>query len=521
MTRITLLCFGVRVAWRQCLTSLVVVSLIFSGTAFGQGHQAPGRTATTPQEFGAKADGIADDTAAVQTALDAGSRIYLPAGIYRVTQTLRFDSRTAIFGDGRNSIIKGDFDGPILASRSYFAKEGTAPTGWVVLRDFAIEGSDNGEFTQNHGILLRDFYSTVENIEIRRTGGHGIFLTAQRDDGRSAAQGTLVENRIKNVAVRGSWQTSYFLGERGNRKLTDGYLYSCVSQATKAIESHLFIGSAGGWRIEDFHGYGKITTITGAEIVGGFRTKLRGVHLQNFRDVGISFRSTQESVSLEGVTLDSDSNVDGAYGIRIGRNADYRPHVQITNFSITKDYGDNQLTALYVAAGSVVSLPSGIALQGHASDKITKYEIRGELRTNANQRYHLSTSVSGMVGSGTHRRVLGPLAGGGVLEDLVLSVVWMGDSIDNEVTIEMSLSKASADGEIPLLATAARIDRHAGQGFATTSVPGPGVTQPRFRKDTTRVEKGDLIFVDIKINNNDADSKAISDAAVTLTVQTD
>lgn len=42
----------------------------------------------TPQMFGAVADGVADDTVAVQTALDTGNIIYFPPGRYKVTSQL-------------------------------------------------------------------------------------------------------------------------------------------------------------------------------------------------------------------------------------------------------------------------------------------------------------------------------------------------------------------------------------------------------------------------------------------------
>jgi hypothetical protein len=42
----------------------------------------------TPQMYGAIGDGVADDTAAVQAALDAGGIVYFPAGRYKVTSLL-------------------------------------------------------------------------------------------------------------------------------------------------------------------------------------------------------------------------------------------------------------------------------------------------------------------------------------------------------------------------------------------------------------------------------------------------
>ena len=40
---------------------------------------------TTPQQFGAVADGVTDDTAAIQAAIDTGKDVYFPEGTYLVT----------------------------------------------------------------------------------------------------------------------------------------------------------------------------------------------------------------------------------------------------------------------------------------------------------------------------------------------------------------------------------------------------------------------------------------------------
>lgn len=38
----------------------------------------------TPQMFGAKGDGVTDDTAAIQAAMDANFNVYIPSGVYLV-----------------------------------------------------------------------------------------------------------------------------------------------------------------------------------------------------------------------------------------------------------------------------------------------------------------------------------------------------------------------------------------------------------------------------------------------------
>lgn len=58
-------------------------------------------------DYGAVGDGIADDTAAIQAAIDAsaGTTVVLPVGTYKITSTIRIaDSETSIVGLGRPSI---------------------------------------------------------------------------------------------------------------------------------------------------------------------------------------------------------------------------------------------------------------------------------------------------------------------------------------------------------------------------------------------------------------------------------
>ena len=66
-------------------------------------HAAVAELHVTPQMFGAIADGKADDTQALQDAFDYGLEhravVWIPAGSYRITDTLRVD---------RGSIIKGE-----------------------------------------------------------------------------------------------------------------------------------------------------------------------------------------------------------------------------------------------------------------------------------------------------------------------------------------------------------------------------------------------------------------------------
>ena len=55
-------------------------------------------------DFGAVGDGIADDTAAIQSALNSGAgSIYFPKGVYKITSALSVTTKMTIYGSGRDT----------------------------------------------------------------------------------------------------------------------------------------------------------------------------------------------------------------------------------------------------------------------------------------------------------------------------------------------------------------------------------------------------------------------------------
>lgn len=60
-----------------------------------------------PEMFGAKGDGVTDDTAPIQTALNSGKLVYIPAGTYLISG-VTIPNKCKVFGDGRNTILQGD-----------------------------------------------------------------------------------------------------------------------------------------------------------------------------------------------------------------------------------------------------------------------------------------------------------------------------------------------------------------------------------------------------------------------------
>jgi len=143
-----------------------------------------GQSVFNVRDFGAKGDGVADDTLAIQAAIEqaasVGGSVYLPGGTYVVRQqgsnayALQLASGITVYGDGPSSLIK------LAANQDPWTRviSGTGIAN-VVLRDFAVDGNDNNQSTwseQRHGIFVsRAANITCQRLLVQNTSGDGIF----------------------------------------------------------------------------------------------------------------------------------------------------------------------------------------------------------------------------------------------------------------------------------------------------------------------------------------------------------
>ncbi|MFW6725325.1 glycosyl hydrolase family 28-related protein [Streptomyces sp. MAR4 CNY-716] len=219
--------------------------------------------ATTPQDFGAVADGVADDTGPIQKAIDAQRErqnkiVYFPAGTYRITRTLVVPdlesaggghfNRLVLAGAGtmgsRTSIIDVDFDGtamevraPLAAVRglAFVAPPSLKNTiGLRINRDSGAEppNTDDMDATVTECTFI-EFYTAVRQV------GRGLVFT-----------NNLVA--VGDVGLEISWPTSGVGGDGvhvlpyGMRKwLIEGNHFHSMGTAiiTSGADAHNFRGA--------------------------------------------------------------------------------------------------------------------------------------------------------------------------------------------------------------------------------------------------------------------------------------
>lgn len=133
--------------------------------------------AISVKTMGAKGDGVADDTAALQKALSsvsAGGTVYIPAGIYRFSTNLTIQgaSGVTVRGDGTSSVLRA-------ADPAHSAFMVSSSSG-VVLSSFQIESPSAASRTgDDHaaGLVITNVQGAdVDRVVVNRVAAAGMMV---------------------------------------------------------------------------------------------------------------------------------------------------------------------------------------------------------------------------------------------------------------------------------------------------------------------------------------------------------
>ena len=168
---------------------------------------------TNVLDFGAVGDGVADDTAAIQAAIDSlpnqtsnqgtvgeGGQIFFPSGIYKITAPIVIganDRSVELIGAGKGrSIINVAFDG--IGINVEGTDSGAGYTKNFVLRDMRLQSTTVTGRTAGTKLLSIKYlqYFTIERCWFQGETYNGIYI-------EDALDGRIVDVRLDTANVGG------------------------------------------------------------------------------------------------------------------------------------------------------------------------------------------------------------------------------------------------------------------------------------------------------------------------------
>jgi hypothetical protein len=161
--------------------------------------QAKLRETVSVKDFGAVGNGVTDDTAAIQAAVNAAKKIYFPPGTYLIN-VVTLNANNFLFGDGVASIIKQSASVVGGSSGSLYAESGSSTTTIdnIVIRDLRVEANNITApvFEEHtHLISLNGVKNAlIENVQFIGFRGDGLYIG-------SGISGSAERHNI-NVTVR-------------------------------------------------------------------------------------------------------------------------------------------------------------------------------------------------------------------------------------------------------------------------------------------------------------------------------
>lgn len=174
------------------------------------------------KDYGAVGDGTANDTAAIQAALDAastagGGTVFLPRGVYKLAGKIKLGDNVALEGVGAQSVLKPEFTSVI---NRVIWNDWTAGNTNITLRNFKLDRSYGAPNVQ-HGILLNG----VDGLLVDGVVFTGI--AAINGAGALNVSGIL-DTGITHLVSRNVRVVNCQFNDTGNYGVQVGYVDGCV-----------------------------------------------------------------------------------------------------------------------------------------------------------------------------------------------------------------------------------------------------------------------------------------------------
>ncbi len=179
------------------------------------------------KDFGAKGDGITDDTAAIQAALASHRAVFLPEGVYRTSGTITLGYGQSIHGVGEGSVIQARptaFDPVNYPAYPSQFNAIEMVDGYAAVRDLRIVGGASGiKLYGRDGPCVKNI---VENVSIWDTI-IGLVLDGYADTDRPCYWNSIARVLVARPQLHGVLLTVEATGDTPNaNKFHDVRVYS-------------------------------------------------------------------------------------------------------------------------------------------------------------------------------------------------------------------------------------------------------------------------------------------------------
>jgi len=243
--------------------------------------------------FGAVGDGVTDDSAAIQAAINTGLEVKFKGGKTYICSNVQLRSGCNI--NLNKATVKTTENAPI-----FIGPTGKNAYNRMYIHDGHLEGNsvDNTQ-TNQRLIQTACFYSIFENLYFNKCY-IGIHLLSRED----TSGGTVVENVLRGLKFNNCYYASLYAYGDGT---TDGRFEGGYINAPSGSSYGIYIEQAAGWIINNLHFYGSPDTSLGTK--NASHTFVTNCYIEgSYITYGMSFNSFIGDINISNTQIIATEN---------------------------------------------------------------------------------------------------------------------------------------------------------------------------------------------------------------------